>query len=132
MDGYTSNRIWAIMNFGGVPLMQEWPGMAEFGLEDGKTCISFKPWDKHELVEKVLLQIAVRNTNVVADPEPRIRFRTFGDSSLNFELLCWAEEPALRGRTIHELNSEIYRRFNEAGIRIPFPQRDVHIYRDQP
>jgi len=82
-------------------------------------------------VEKILLKIASENTNVVQDPEPRVRFRTFGDSSLNFELLCWAREPALRGRTIHELNSGVYKRFNVEGIRIPFPQRDVHIYKDQ-
>jgi small-conductance mechanosensitive channel len=79
-------------------------------------------------VEALLLGIASENTNVVHDPEPRVRFRSFGDSALNIELLCWAKEPSLRGRTIHELNSEIYKRFNDEGIKIPFPQRDVHIY----
>lgn len=83
-----------------------------------------------DLVEKTLLEIALENVNVINEPFSRVRFRKFGDSSLNFELLCWAKEPAVRGLTIHELNRTIYKKFNELGIKIPFPQRDVHIYRD--
>jgi MscS family membrane protein len=82
-----------------------------------------------DLVEKTLLEMAANNTNVQKDPSPRVRFRQFGDSALNFELLCWAKEPALRGQTIHQLNSSIYKKFNEVGITIPFPQRDVHLYK---
>jgi small-conductance mechanosensitive channel len=80
-----------------------------------------------DVVEKTLVDIAGSNENVIAEPTPRVRFRKFGESALNFELLCWAKEPALRGLTIHELNSTIYRKFSETGIRIPFPQRDIHI-----
>ena len=80
-----------------------------------------------ELVEKTLLEITHENKNLVDDPEPRVRFRGFGDSSLNFELLSWAIEPALRGLTIHELNTAIYHKFAELGIQIPFPQRDLHL-----
>ncbi len=81
-----------------------------------------------EKVEQVLFEIAKENEHVVKDPEPRVRFRSFGDSSLNFELLCWVEEPALKGKVLHEINKAIYRRFKEEGITIPFPQRDVHVY----
>lgn len=82
-----------------------------------------------DLVEKTLLETAANNANIQTEPSPRVRFREFGDSALLFELLCWAQEPALRGRTIHELNSAIYKRFNATGITIPFPQRDVHLYK---
>jgi len=81
-----------------------------------------------DLVEKTLLEMAANNLNVLNEPSPRVRFREFGDSALHFELLCWAKEPALRGLTAHELNRAIYKRFNEIGITIPFPQRDVHLY----
>jgi small-conductance mechanosensitive channel len=81
-------------------------------------------------VEKILLDIATANDNVISDTPPRVRFREFGDSSLRFELLCWIKEPALRGRTLHELNSAIYKAFNASGVTIPFPQRDVHIRRE--
>lgn len=84
-----------------------------------------------DLVEKILLKVVSGNSNVADDPEPRVRFRAFGDSALNLELLCWIKEPALRGKTIHELNSGIYKKFIESGIKIPFPQRDVHVYKEQ-
>ncbi len=83
-----------------------------------------------DLVQSTLLGIAKDNENILHDPAPRVRFRQFGDSSLNFELLCWAKEPAMRGRTIHELNCTVYKKFNELGITIPFPQRDVHFYKE--
>ena len=79
-------------------------------------------------VQEILLDIARGNDNVISEPAPRVRFRQFGESSLNFELLCWAKEPALRGITIHELNCIIYKKFSEFGIKIPFPQRDIHIH----
>ncbi|UCE79877.1 MAG: mechanosensitive ion channel [Nitrospiraceae bacterium] len=83
-----------------------------------------------ELVQKTLLQISSDNKQVLSHPEPRVRFRAFGDSSLNFDLLCWAKEPALRGLTIHELNCAIYNSFKDLQIVIPFPQRDVHLHHD--
>ena len=79
-------------------------------------------------VEEILLNVARNNPDLSPRPEPRVRFRVFGDSSLDFELLCWAHRPHDKGRVIHELNSEIYKSFGQAGIVIPFPQRDVYIH----
>ena len=78
-------------------------------------------------VMDVLLGIGVAHPKVREDPEPRVRFRTFGESSLDFELLCWIKRPADRGRVVHELNCEVYREFAKEGISIPFPQRDLYI-----
>ena len=78
-------------------------------------------------VEEVLLSVASHNNLVANTPEPRVRFRMFGDSSLDFELLCWARRPEDRGRLIHGLNHQIYKAFDAAGIQIPFPQRDIHL-----
>ncbi len=74
-----------------------------------------------------LMKISADHPNVCRDPEPRVRLRTFGDSSIGFELLVWIAEPVLRGLVLHELNCEVYRSFAREGIAIPFPQRDVHI-----
>lgn len=82
------------------------------------------------LLQSTLIEIASANENILAEPTPRVRFREFGESSLNFELLCWAQEPSLRGLTVHELNCAIYERFNALNIRIPFPQRDIHLHHD--
>ncbi len=78
-------------------------------------------------VMKVLLDAANNHPKVLQSPEPRARFRTFGDSSLDFDLLCWIEKPADRGLVTHELNCVIYKQFEEVGISIPFPQQDIYI-----
>jgi len=101
------------------------------------------PWEKYRIrikvgaaygsdvdhVCEVLEDIARENGDIVADPAPRVRMRGFGDSSLDFELLGWVLAPVHRGRVSHELYKTVYKRFMEEGIEIPFPQRDVHLYR---
>ena len=83
-----------------------------------------------ELVEKLLLEVAASNEMVVKELEPRARFRAFGDSGLEFELLCWIDHPMNRGRAIHELNLAVYNSFAKNGVTIPFPQRDLHLIPD--
>ncbi|MBI5248775.1 MAG: mechanosensitive ion channel family protein [Desulfomonile tiedjei] len=82
-------------------------------------------------VEDILLKLAEQNELVVREPSPRIRFRRFGDSALELELLCWIDLPELKGPTIHQLNWAIYEEFQKKGVEIPFPQRDVHIRTDK-
>jgi MscS family membrane protein len=79
-------------------------------------------------VEETLLALAGNNNLVAFVPEPRVRFRNFGESALEFELLCWAHRPEDKGRLIHQLNHQIYKAFEAADIHIPFPQRDVHLH----
>jgi small-conductance mechanosensitive channel len=76
---------------------------------------------------ETLERVAAENGDILDDPAPRARFRAFGDSSLNFELLGWIADPADRGRLQHELNIGIYKAFIEENIEIPFPQRDLHV-----
>jgi small-conductance mechanosensitive channel len=80
------------------------------------------------LVEKVLLEVAKENPDVLDDPPSAVRFMAFGDSSLNFELRVWSTTLVHRkGRLISALNFAIYDKFKEYNIEIPFPQRDLHI-----
>jgi MscS family membrane protein len=78
-------------------------------------------------VLQILEDIGKATKNIVADPAPRARFRAFGSSSLDFELLVWISDPEQRGLRIHEMNCEINRRFQEEKVVIPFPQQDVWI-----
>jgi small-conductance mechanosensitive channel len=79
-------------------------------------------------VEKLLLEVARANPNVLSEPPPKVWFRSFGESSLEFELLAWnANLIHSKGQFISDLNFAIYEKFNEHGIEIPFPQRDLHI-----
>jgi small-conductance mechanosensitive channel len=77
--------------------------------------------------EELVLDVAEAESLVLSSPKPRMRFRQFGDSALEYELLCWVASPTRARRAQHELNREIYRRLNEAGIEIPYPKRDVTV-----
>ncbi len=78
-------------------------------------------------VREALLGVAAVNGNVVTSPAPRVRFRAFGASSLDFELLCWVNDPRLRGRAVDSLLEQIYDTFNQKGIEIPFAKQDLYI-----
>ena len=76
---------------------------------------------------ELLEEIAVRHDHICPSPTPRVRMRGFGDSSLDFELLCWIDEPVLRGKLSHELYMDVYKTFQKEGVEIPFPQQDVYV-----
>jgi len=79
-------------------------------------------------VREVLMQIALTEKEYVCeDPEPRVRFRRYGASALEFELLVWITKPALRGRVIDILNSEIFKQFRQRKIEIPYSKHDLYI-----
>jgi len=78
-------------------------------------------------VRQILLEVASGEEEVCDQPEPRVRFRSFGESGLAFELLCWIMEPVLRGRVVDSLNTAVYKRLAAEGIEIPYPKRDVYI-----
>ncbi len=80
-----------------------------------------------EHVREILMEIALAEALVTKTPEPRVRFRVFGASSLDFELLCWIQDPELRGRTLDKLNVAVYNKFNEENIEIPYSKQDLYI-----
>ncbi len=90
-----------------------------------------------EHIERVLVEEAKKATSEVpgllADPPPFVRFIPgFGDSSLDFTLICQVEEFVDQYLAQHELRKRIFKRFREEGIEIPFPQRTVHVrYEDR-
>ncbi len=78
-------------------------------------------------VKQILMEIALQEPEVCQQPEPRVRFRRFGGSALEFELLCWVSKPEVRGRAVDALNSNIYKTFNAQNIEIPYSKHDVYI-----
>lgn len=81
-----------------------------------------------EVVKKLLLDVADAEEGVLKSPRPDVLFDEFADSSLNFKLRVWTSSyittpGVLRSR----LYFEIFKRFKEQNIEIPFPQRDLHI-----
>ncbi len=81
-----------------------------------------------ELVRQKLIEVGKEDPHTLEDPAPSVFFVEFGDSSLNFELVAWSDEMSHRpSRYRSDLNFAIHRKLQEAGIEIPFPQRDLNI-----
>ncbi len=79
------------------------------------------------LVMETLIASAGSNPKVAQRTPPQVLFRSFGDSTLDFELLVWVIDVDYYRQVVSELNQEIDRRFREANIEISFPQRDLHL-----
>ncbi|MCK5094464.1 MAG: mechanosensitive ion channel [Spirochaetes bacterium] len=79
------------------------------------------------LVNEALIEAARATENVMIDPEPTVLFKKFGNSSLDFELFAWIDDPHKRFVTESDLHYKIVEKFNQKKITIPFPQRDVYI-----
>ena len=81
------------------------------------------------LVRQVLLDCAKTITGILIDPPPFVRFENFGNSSLDFQVYFWTVESFRVEHIKSELRFFIDDKFRENNIRIPFPQRDVHLYK---
>lgn len=78
-----------------------------------------------------LLAIARAEPAVLTAPAPEVRFDDFGESTLDFSLLVWIDNPREDLRIASRLRFAIDTAFRAAGIALPFPQRDVHIIRGE-
>ena len=80
-----------------------------------------------EKAKSTLVDVAKNNENILKSPEPRVRFREFADYGLKLQLLFWIYKPEIRGRTVDEVNTEIYSQFSSKKIIIPFPKMEISI-----
>jgi len=80
-----------------------------------------------EQVISILKKTAVENPNVLSNPEPSVFFMEHGDSALLFSLRAWVGRFEIGFEVRSELTVAVNKALNEAGIEIPFPQRDLHL-----
>ncbi|TAO04037.1 MAG: mechanosensitive ion channel [Phormidium sp. SL48-SHIP] len=80
-----------------------------------------------EDVKEALLEAAQDHPQVLRIPPPRILFKGFGDSSLDFQLLVWCGDPSQQQILSSDLYFGIYEQLQRRAIEIPFPQRDLHL-----
>lgn len=92
--------------------------------------VSFAYGSDADAIERTLLQAADEHEEILKAPEPRVRFRGFGDNGLQYELLVWIPDPEPLPRLQHEVNEKIYRACNDEDIVFPFPQRTLHFAND--
>lgn len=79
------------------------------------------------LAREVLAKVLEEHPDVLKTPAPSVFFMNHGESSLDFELRIFVENPAKRLPVIHEINTLINEALSQNGFEIPFPQRDIHI-----
>ncbi len=84
-----------------------------------------------ELARQILLETAREHPNILSDPAPIACFEEFGESALKLSLRAYLPDLDNRLSTMTSLNTEIARRFAEAGIEIAFPQLDVHLKKSE-
>lgn len=81
-----------------------------------------------EKVREALLSVGREHPNALQDPPPTVFLAKFGDNSIDFELVVWSSEMSFRPRRFKsDLYFAIAKKFRDAGIEIPNPQRDVYI-----
>ncbi|HEY5974399.1 MAG TPA: mechanosensitive ion channel domain-containing protein [Geobacteraceae bacterium] len=86
------------------------------------------------VVEQVILKAVTEQPEVLSEPAPYVVFDNFADSSLNFTTYLWIElDPELNSLVVFsDIRHRINERLADAGIAIPFPQRDLHLSTSQP
>ena len=83
--------------------------------------------DDGEKARRIMEEVVKAHPLVLADPEPVIRMNQLADSSVNFICRPWTR-TADYWTVYWDLTQQVKQRFDEEGISIPFPQRDVHVY----
>jgi potassium-dependent mechanosensitive channel len=83
-----------------------------------------------EKVIELLERVARAHPDVLPEPAPRALFRSYGDSSINFELRVWPRQFNKLAQVTSDLASAVYHAVNDAGMSFPFPQREVRILSD--
>jgi len=93
-----------------------------------KVPVSVSYDDDVEQAMEIMLEIARENPRVLSEPAPSCRLIEFGDNGIHLEARVWVADPESGlGGVRSDINLKIWQRFKEAGITIPFPQRDLHI-----
>lgn len=82
--------------------------------------------DDIDKAKEVLLGLLTSNDQVLKDPAPFVSLGELADSSVNFTVRAWVNSADYWSVHFYMLEN-VYRKFGEAGLNIPFPQMDVHL-----
>lgn len=81
-----------------------------------------------KLAEELMLKAATECRRVLETPPPTVWMTEYGDSSVNFTIHCWINDPEEGiGNVRSEVLKNLWWLFKDHGIEIPFPQRDINL-----
>ena len=84
--------------------------------------------DSTEKTKETLMELIHADERILKDPEPFVAVSALADSSVNFVVRVWVESGNYWG-VYFDMNENVYNKFNEVGLNIPFPQMDVHVHK---
>jgi small conductance mechanosensitive channel len=87
--------------------------------------------DNLDEVRRVLNELVASDGRILTEPAPTIEVVALADSSVNFVVRPWVNSGDYWAVHFH-LHEQVKKRFDAAGLNIPFPQRDVHVYQQRP
>jgi small conductance mechanosensitive channel len=86
--------------------------------------------DSMDKAQAILERIVQGHTDVLKDPAPTVKVHELGDSSVNFVVRPWVR-PANYWGVYWDVTRKVKEEFDKEGVSIPFPQRDVHLYKTE-
>ena len=89
-----------------------------------------------EHVERVTIEVSKQTLEAIegktATTEPMVRYREFGDSSINFDVLLPVSRFREQFMIRHDFIKRLHARFNQENIEIPFPIRTLYMHNPEP
>ncbi|ODH00950.1 mechanosensitive ion channel protein MscS [Nostoc sp. KVJ20] len=79
------------------------------------------------IIRSALLEVALKNTDILKKPHPTVWFQGYGEDFLNFQLLVWISKPRKQFQIKSDLYFQIDEILRQKNINIPFPQRSLHL-----
>lgn len=85
--------------------------------------------DDIDKVRETIMELIAADDRILAEPAPRIAVSQLADSSVNFIVRPWVKTSEYWD-VLFDLTEAVKKRFDKEGISIPFPQQDVHLYKE--
>ncbi len=80
-----------------------------------------------DFVHDVLMELVKERDDIANNPAPRVRYRAFGASSIDLQLMAWINYPEQKGLITHKLIMDIHKTFRDKGIEIPYSKHDLYV-----
>ena len=81
--------------------------------------------------KELIIKTALELDWVMQEPAPKVVVRNFGDSAVDLQARIWISRPRRRMDTISHVTDRVKEVFQEEGIEIPYPKRDIYIKREK-
>jgi MscS family membrane protein len=78
--------------------------------------------------KNIILKVAQATEGVADDPPPKVVVKNFGESSVDLQLRVWIHDARRRMNTISDITDKVKEAFDEEGVEIPYPKRDIYVH----